>query len=133
MNSYWLVINLTFALGNFLELFSQVGFDSRLVEPWMCYLWMWRTNCAYNPNTAPGLNSKQCTKNRLITSLCCVEVSRSLANNLVSRRKKEPSCLAGGESETAFYSTVGNGWLDQGEFYHEPLNSYKGPYYCLGL
>ncbi|XP_043338200.1 beta-galactosidase-1-like protein 3 isoform X1 [Cervus canadensis] len=91
---------------------TSAGFDSRLVEPWMCYLWMWRTNCAYNPNTAPGLNSKQRTKNRLITSLCCVEVSRSLASNLVSRGKKEPSCLAGGESETAFYSTVGNGWLD---------------------
>ncbi|XP_043770740.1 beta-galactosidase-1-like protein 3 isoform X2 [Cervus elaphus] len=91
---------------------TSAGFDSRLVETWMCYLWMWRTNCAYNPNTAPGLNSKQRTKNRLITSLCCVEVSRSLASNLVSRGKKEPSCLAGGESETAFYSTVGNGWLD---------------------
>jgi len=50
----------------------------------------------------------------------------------VSRGKKEPSCLAGGGSETAFYSTVGNGWFDEGEFYHKPHSFSKEPY-SLGL
>lgn len=78
------------------------------------------------------LECKAATETRLITSLCCVEASRSLASSLVSRGQKEPSCLAGGQSETAFYSTVGNGWLDEGEFCHEPHSSSKGPY-SLGL
>ncbi|OWK18231.1 hypothetical protein Celaphus_00009446 [Cervus elaphus hippelaphus] len=51
-------------------------------------------------------------KEKSSSDIYSTDIRRSLASNLVSRGKKEPSCLAGGESETAFYSTVGNGWLD---------------------